>query len=228
MSRVQPAALSCRRSYQARLSWLLLVFGLWSVPLQAKVLDRPPAEVEPVDLGRWFSRMWRPVASYGGLLSADELEDVVVVLHRRDAIPDDDRLPVGSRGLALFTLDRKGVYRREALAEEILPCVQCMGRISRDPDAAPFEINIEDRRLTLSWISNAEGFVYVRLVIAWDAQQGAFGLIEDEVVRADQRGGIKSRRLRDYRAGKAVTDGQVTEFPPRFIPAEQVKATDYR
>ena len=172
--------------------------------------------------------MWRPVGSYGGLLNDDRRESVVVVLHRRDALPDATLLPVGSRGLAIFSLGADGVYRREALAEDLLPCVQCMGTVSRDPNAVPFEVDIEDRQLTVSWIGNDDGFVFVRLVIAWDDREHAFGLMADEVVRADRLSAIKSRRLRDYRAGRAVTDGEVTEFAPRFIPIEQVKATDYR
>jgi hypothetical protein len=56
----------------------------------------------------------------------------------------------------------------------------------------------------------------------------AFGLAADEVVRGDGQRGIASRRLRDYRGGRAVTDGTTSAFTPRFIPAEQVKAADYR
>jgi hypothetical protein len=76
----------------------------------------------------------------------------------------------------------------------------------------------------VSWIGNADGFVSVRLVIAWDAKEQAFGLIADEVVRADRRGAITSRRTRDYRTGRAETDGQVTEFPPHFMSAERIRA----
>ena len=206
----------------------LLALCLWSVAPLGEDLAQPSKGIEPINLGRWISHMWRPVASYGGLLSDDQREDVAVVLHRRDALPDAAVLPVGSRGLAIFRLGADGVYRRETLAEDILPCVQCMGTLSRDPDAAPFDVDIEDRQLTLSWISNADGLVFVRLVLAWDAHEQAFGLIADEVVRADRLSGIKSRRVRDYRAGRAVTDGRVSEFAPRFIPAERVKAADYR
>jgi hypothetical protein len=208
-----------------------LIAALWAA---GAILAAPPvpaapspAQLEPLDLGRWFSRMWRPVASFGGPLSDDTREDAVIVLHRRDAVPED-QLPVGSRGLAIFSLGADGVYRREALAEGLLPCVQCLGTISRDPDAVPFEIDIEDRQLALSWIGNTDGFVFVRLVFAWDPHERAFGLVSDELVRANRLSGIKSRRLRDYRAGRAVTDGEVSAFAPRFIPIDQVKADDYR
>jgi hypothetical protein len=216
------------RTGRGRLYALLLVLCLRPNVLPAAADGRSPESVEPLDLGRWVTQLWRPVASYGGLLSNDEREDVAVVLHRRDALQDDPELPVGSRGLAVFSLGPDGTYRRDLLAEKLLPCVQCMGTINRHPDAVPFEIEIEDRRLTISWISNADGLVFVRLVLAWDPKEGAFGLVADEVVRADRFSGIKSRRLRDYAAGRAVTNGEVSRFAPRFIPADQVKATDYR
>jgi len=187
-----------------------------------------PELITPPNLKRWISRMWEPVAAAGGFLSNEEREDVVVVLHRRDAIPNDLVLPVGSRGLGIFSLDADGTYRRAAVLEGLLPCVQCLGTVNRDPLAAPFEIDIADRQLTVSWIGNADGFVYVRLVFAWNPREQAFGLVADELVRADRRGGIQSRRTRDFRTGRAETDGQVTEFPPRFIPAERVQAQDYR
>jgi len=208
-----------------------------AVSLAAPVPAQPPAPagagthpemITPPNLKRWISRMWEPVAATGGLLSNDQREDVAIVLHRRDAIPNDLVLPVGSRGLGIFALDADGTYRRIAVLEGLLPCVQCLGTVNRDPLAAPFEIDIADRQLTVSWIGNADGFVYVRLVIAWNPREQAFGLIADEVVRADRRGGIKSRRTRDYLTGRAETDGQVTKFPPRFIPAERVQAQDYR
>ncbi|HYN77215.1 MAG TPA: hypothetical protein VES73_05420 [Lamprocystis sp. (in: g-proteobacteria)] len=211
---------------------LLLGFGLWNAPLpamaQAGAQTPPPKAIDPIDLGRWVSRMWRPVGAVAGHLNDEQRESVVVVLHRRDALPDATLLPVGSRGLAIFSLGADGVYRREALAEDLLPCVQCLGTVNRDPNAAPFEIDIEGRQLILSWTGNDDGFVFVRLVIAWDLREQAFGLIADEIVRADRLGKIQAQRRRDFQAGRAVTDGEVTEFAPRFVPIETVKATDYR
>jgi len=212
---------------RAVLSGLLLTLCLVSLSSTAAPPDAKP-DIEPLNMRRWITRMWEPVTAVGGLLSDDQREDVVVVLHRRDAIPDDLVLPVGSRGLGIFSLGADGKYRRAALLEGLLPCVQCLGTINRDPHAVPFEIDIAERELTISWIGNADGFVSVRLVLAWDAKEQAFGLIADEVVRADGRGAIKSRRTRDYRTGRAETDGQVTEFPPHFMPAERIRAEDYR
>jgi len=213
----------------ARVGWsgLLLALGCWLAPLPAAAQTPRPEPIEPIDPGRWISHLWEPVASYGGLLTDDALEDVVILVHRREAFGDDPLRPSGSRALAIFSLTDAGVYRREVLAEDILPCVQCMGTINRDPDAVPFEIDIADRELTVSWISNADGLVYVRLTLAWDAREQAFGLAADEVVRGDGQRGIVWRRLRDYRGGRVVTGGTARDFTPRFIPAEQVKAADY-
>ena len=215
------------RRRRAALPGLLLTLCLAQLASAAAPPDAK-LDIEPLNMRRWVSGMWEPVTAMGGLLSDDQREDAVVVLHRRDAIPNDVVLPVGSRGLGIFSLGADGKYRRAALLEGLLPCVQCLGTVNRDPQAAPFEIDIADRQLTISWIGNADGFVAVRLVLAWDAKEQAFGLIADEVVRADGRGAIKSRRTRDYRTGRAETDGQVTEFPPHFIPAERIRAEDFR
>jgi len=204
----------------ARVGWLglLLALGCWLAPLPAAAQTPRPELIEPIDPGRWISNLWAPVASYGGLLTDDALEDVVILVRRREAFGDDPLRPSGSRALAIFSLTDAGVYRREVLAEDILPCVQCMGTINRDPDAVPFEIDIADHQLTVSWISNADGLVSVRLTLAWDAREQAFGLVADEVVRGDEQRGIASRRLRDYRGGRAVTERYSERLHPAFHP----------
>jgi hypothetical protein len=111
------------------------------LPSAAALADVQP-DIEQLNLKRWISRMWEPVTALGGLLSHDQREDVVIVLHRRDAIPDDVVLPIGSRGLGIFSLGADGKYRRAAILEGLLPCVQCLGTVNRDPHAAPFEIDI--------------------------------------------------------------------------------------
>lgn len=181
-----------------------------------------------LDIAPWISRMWEPIAVVSGPLTDERRDDVVLVLHRQDALPNDPILPIGSRGLAIFSRGADGRYQRVAMLEGFLPCVLCMGTLSRDPLAAPFEIDIADRRLSVSWISNADGLVYVRLELAWDPREQAFGLVTEEVVRAERLGGIKSRRQRDYRTGRAETDGLVTRFTPHFVPAERIRAGDYR
>ncbi len=232
------AALSGRPRRGAKARWgehwrgagqiaCVLMLGLWWLASLAATVEAEPQAIEPLNLGRWVSQLWEPIAAYGGLLTDDEREDVVVVLHRQDAIADDALLPVGSRGLAIFSLTPDGTYRREAQLEGVLPCVQCLGTVNRDPRAVPFEIDIADRQLTVSWIGNPNGFVFVRLVFAWEPARQAFGLIADEVVRTDPESGRKSRRVRDFRTGQAVTDGQVSDFAPRFMPAEEIKARDY-
>ncbi len=201
----------------------MLTLCLVHLPSTAVLADAQP-DIEQLNLKRWISRMWEPVTALGGLLSHDQREDVVIVLHRRGAILDEVVLTIGSRGLGIFSLDAKWKYRRATILEGLLPCVQCLGTVTCDPHVVPFEIDIADRQLTMSWIGNADGFVSVRLVIAWDAKEQAFGLIADEVVRADRRGAITSRRTRGYRTGRAETDGQVTEFPLHFMPAERIWA----
>lgn len=183
---------------------------------------------EPVNVERWVSRLWEPVGSAGGLLSPDDLEDVAVILHRRDAIPGDSTLPIGSRGLAIFELRPNGTYVRQALAERILPCVQCLGTLSREARGVPFEIDIEDRRLVVGWIGNADGFLAVRLTIAWDERYQAYALVADDVARGDPATGLKTRRIRDFVAGKERRDGEEVAIEPRFIPIESVSADDYR
>lgn len=207
------------------LPWLL-VLGVLCVASAASSLKTDVTG--PIDIDGWVSRLWQPIASYGGLLDPDELEDVVVVLYRRDAIPGDEQLPIGSRGLAIFALTPDGQYRREALAERLLPCVECLGTFSRDPSGVAFEIDIEDRRLDVSWISNEGGLLSVRLTIAWDPARSAFALVQDELIRTDPGGWIQSRRRRDYVAGREVVDGETRPLQPRFIPIEEVSARDYR
>ena len=209
--------------------------AVWLVLLSAGFArGAPPPAAEPaegpgaLDITPWISRMWEPIAVVSGPLTDERRDDVVLVLHRQDELPNDPILPIGSRGLAIFSRGADGRYQRAALLEGFLPCVLCMGTLSRDPLAAPFEIDIADRRLSVSWISSADGLVYVRLELAWDPREQAFGLVTEEVVRAERLGGIKSRRLRDYRTGRAETDGLVTRFTPHFVPAERIRAEDYR
>ncbi len=201
---------------------------LWALLAPATVCASKPEVTEPIDIAGWVSSLWEPVAAYGGLLDPDDLEDVVVILHRRDAIPGDPEFPIGSRGLAIFTLTPEGTYRREGLAERLLPCVECLGGFGRDPGDVPFDVEIADRRLQLSWLSNDSGLVSVRLTIAWDAERRAFALVGDELMRADAAGGIQYRRSRDYVAGREVLDGVGRPMAPRFIPIETVSAEDYR
>ena len=212
-------------SFRSRRSGLLLTLSLCGLP---PPLAAAPAVAAPLDLAHWVTHLWQPVGAYGGLLTNDQTEDVVIVLHRRDAIADDPLLPVGSRALAVFSLGADGLYQRTTLLEGLLPCVQCLGTINRDPQADPFEIEIADRQLTVSWIGNADGLVWVRLMIAWDERARAFGLAADEVVRGAPLSGVSSRRTRDYRTGRAVTDGQVSAFPPGLVPLSRVRAADYR
>lgn len=208
--------------------------ALAALALAAGVAAAPPAPPplpdvpDPVDVRRWISQLWQPLASYGGLLNPDRLEDVVVALYRRDAIPGDLELPVGARGLAIFELRANGTYVRRALAERILPCVQCLGTFNRDPGGVPFEIDIADRRLTVSWIGNADGLLAVRLTIAWDPANQAYALIGDDLMRSDPMTGLQTRRTRDFVAGREVRDGEETAIEPRFIPIESVSAADYR
>lgn len=184
--------------------------------------------VDPVDLGRWMSELWTPVASYGGLLGPGDLENAVVVLYRRGAIPGDDRLPVGSRGLAIFELEPTGKYVRKALAEELLPCVSCMGTMGRDPDSAPFEIDIDDRKLSVGWIQNEDGLISVRLTFAWSPERQTYALIADDLARGDARTGLRSRRTRDFVSGREIRDGIAMPIEPRFVPIQEVRARDYR
>lgn len=213
---------------EARRASRWLLSAAWLLAFAAQGAAVLPDVPEPVDLQRWISQLWEPVGSTGGLLSPDELEDVAVILHRRGAIPGDLGLPVGSRGLAIFELRPNGTYVRQALAEEILPCVQCMGTVYRDAQGVPFEIDIENRQLFVSWIGNADGLLAVRLTIAWDARHEAYALVADDVARSDPISGFKTRRIRDFVAGREVRDGEEIVIERQFIPIENVSADDYR
>lgn len=205
---------------------LAMLCCVWGLP--ARAASEVPEVPSPLDLGRWIPQLWEPLAAYGGMLSPDGLEDVVVVLHRRSAIPGDKILPVGSRGLAIFELRPNGSYVRGALAERILPCVQCLGTFNRDPRGLPFEIEIADGKLEVGWIGNADGLLAVRLTVAWNEERQAYALVADDVARNDPLTGEQSRRIRDFVAGRQVQDGETTEIAPRFIPIESVSADDYR
>lgn len=182
----------------------------------------------PLALDRWISQLWEPLAAYGGRLNPDPLDAVAVVLHRRDAVPGDLSLPVGSRGLAIFALKPNGSYVRRVLAERMLPCVQCLGTLNRDPAAVPFDIDFIDGKLSVGWIGNADGLLAVRLTIAWDAQREAYALVADDVARSDPLTGIQTRRIRDFVSGRQIENGETIAIVRRFIPLESVSADDYR
>lgn len=201
--------------------------ALPACPLAAPGQRTMPEVIDPVDVSGWVTQLWEPLETVGGDLTGNGLEDLVVALHRRDAIPGDDQVPVGSRGLAIFLLSPNGRYRRVVLAEKLLPCVTCLGSLSRDSAGVPFEIDITGRKIQVSWISNKDGFASVRLTFAWNRKQRAFGLVRDEVNRAGPLRGGHSRRTRDYEAGIQVDDGVKTSMEPRFIPIETVSAADY-
>lgn len=208
-----------------RLTPLLLAL---LVTLSSGVLAEEDEGLRPVDVARWVSALWEPLYTQGGDLQGDDAEEVVAILHRSDAVPGDEEVPVGARGLAIFTLNPRGGYFRTGLAERILPCVSCLGPIHADPRGMPFEVDIDNRELRVGWVSNADGLTSVRLTIAWDAERGGYGLVADEVVRAGAGVGTRSRRVRDYRAGTESVNGETRPIEPRFIPIEAVSALDYR
>lgn len=209
---------------RSRIPLLLALVAMVSFAALAQEDEGP----RPVDVGRWVSALWEPLYTQGGDLQGDAAEEVVAILHRYDAVPGDEQVPVGARGLAIFMLNQRGGYVRTGLAERILPCVTCLGPIHGDPGGMPFEIDIDNRELRIGWVSNADGLISVRLTIAWDAEQGGYALVADEVVRAGAGVGARTRRVRDYRAGTETVNGETRSIEPRFIPIAEVSALDYR
>jgi hypothetical protein len=213
--------------------WALVWALAWSPLALAEDPDEEgPLErldrFKPVNLDGWITRLWQPIATVGGLLDTDNRQDVVVVLHRRDALPGGLGLPVGSRALGIFALQRDGSYTRQVLAEGLLPCVECLGTFNREPSGLPFEIDIEGRRLEVSWIGNRDGLLSVHLTIVWDVKQEGYRLAADETVRRDPASGALLRHRRDFVKGLELVDGEERPMKARFVAIQDVKAEDYR
>jgi len=183
----------------------------------------------PLVLDDRVSDLWEPVAAIGGQIFPDAPEEVVVVLHRRESPTIGDTLPRGSRGLAVFRLNDQGTYDLIAQADGVLPCVYCLGTLNRNPMANPVDIEIEDQRLTIGWISNKDTLIAVRLTFAWSEEDLAFLLVTEDLTLANSRTReIASRRIRDYLEGTETVNGQTRPIARRHIPMQQVKAQDYR
>ena len=67
----------------------------------------------------------------------------------------------------------------------------------------------------------------MRLVIGWDAEHGALGLLADDVTRLRPDGRSRTRTRRDFRAGTLTVDGLTSSMPARFVPIEEVSAAQY-
>ena len=183
--------------------------------------------LEPLEPKGWIPRLWEPVATVAGLLDDDDLPEVALLLHRTDAIPQDTT-PVGSHALAIFSLDEEGRYELVLLADRLLPCVDCLGSLRAGPGDNPFDIEIENRRLTIGWLSDVDALVAVRLTFAWNPGYEAYALVADDLARAGRTREITSRRIRDFIAGKERINGDTIPIAPRFVPMDEVEAEDYR
>lgn len=183
--------------------------------------------LEPLQPTGWIPRLWEPVATVAGPLDDDDLPEVALLLHRTGAIPEDPT-PVGAHGLAIFSLNEEGRYELALLADRLLPCVDCLGSLRAGPGDNPFDIEIEDRRLTIGWLSDVDALVSVRLSFAWNPDYQAYALVADDLARAGRTREITSRRTRDFIAGKEQNNGDTIPIVPRFVPMDEVEAKDYR
>ena len=208
---------------------LLAALPLVAAPARAEYpVNAAGWPVYPPRVDAWLPRdWWTPEQAVSGRLNDDDYDDVVVVVQRRVDAPEDPAFPRGSRALFVLYGMPDGRWLRGALVPGLLPCGECTSALAGTIGAALFELELsDDGLLSLGWVARDRGTKAVRLIIGWDPTFRALGLYADDVRLLRPRGG-ESHVRRDYRAGRMWVDGVAEDMPARFIPIEEVSASQY-
>ncbi|MGB5834063.1 MAG: hypothetical protein WBG92_19045 [Thiohalocapsa sp.] len=197
----------------------------WYISAQAQ----PPrlSGGEPPRIGDWVTLdWWTPMQSVSGLLNADDLEDIAVILERTQDTPEEKTFERGDRALLILYGTESGGWRQGAMVPGMLPCSNCSDAAGSGEEATILDLSIaDDRVLEIAWLLRNGSTQAVRLFIGWDDTQERLGLIADDVIRIQPVTGERNRVRRDYRAGKMWADGAPSAMRPRFIPIDEL-ATD--
>lgn len=169
---------------------------------------------------------WTVERAATGDLNGDGRPDAAVSLLPRPLTGKGEDREALPRALLILFADPSGGYRRQALAERLLPCTTCLGMMGSYGDtASPIEMSISDGRLRIGWLKGSRETVEVGLEFGYDPAQGDLRLLRDDVCRVDRVLGREVRTLRDFVTGRVKTNGRILTMEPRVIFISDV---DYR
>lgn len=171
---------------------------------------------------------WTVERAATGDLNGDGRPDAAVSLLPRPVTgkgEDKEELP---RALLILFADPSGGYRRQALAERLLPCTTCLGMMgSYGETASPIEMSISDGRLQIGWLKGSRETVEVSLEFGYDRALGDLRLLREDICRVDRVLGGEMRTARDFVTGKVKTNGRTLTLEPRVIPIGDVDCRRY-
>jgi hypothetical protein len=171
---------------------------------------------------------WTIEQTVTGDLNGDGRPDAAVVLLQRPAQGTGEDNVERARALLLLFADSSGGYRREALAERVLPCTTCLGMLGAYlGEASPVDVSIADGRLGIGWLRGSRESVEVSLEFGYDAAGGGFRLRRDDVIRVDRVLGRETHTVRDFVTGEVQVDGKKHKIEPKVIPIADVDFKDY-
>jgi hypothetical protein len=164
--------------------------------------------------------------STAGDLSGDGRADVVVVLERKRASAAMQEY-ARNRALLVVFATANGLWSQQAMVHDILPCASCLGTLSAESGPDVFDLDIVDGALLVGWVVGGDALKSVRLTFTYDTQARTMRLARDEVVTFNLKRRTKTRVANDYVAGRREIDDRSFDAATRFIPIQQVLASQY-